>query len=128
MPRRSADGRVMYRRCLGFRHCIETAETARQEFAEKANLFQEYLPYAIVFGCVGKWAKAFEGLEDEATQPGWYYGRHPFAAAAFASSVSDFSESISSVMASTPGGSGGSGFGGGGSSGGGGGGGGGGSW
>ncbi len=128
MPRRSADGRVMYRRCLGFRHYIETAETSRQEFAEKANLFQEYLPYAIVFGCVGKWAKAFEGLGDEATQPGWYYGRHPFMAAAFASSVNDFSESISSVMASTPGGSGGSGFGGGGSSGGGGGGGGGGSW
>ena len=128
MPRRSADGRVMYRRCLGFRHYIETAETSRQEFAEKANLFQEYLPYAIVFGCVGKWAKAFEGLDDEVTQPGWYYGRHPFMAAAFASSVTDFSESISSVMASTPGGSGSSGFGGGGSSGGGGGGGGGGSW
>jgi uncharacterized membrane protein YgcG len=128
MPRRTADGRVMYRRCLGFRNYIETAETARQEFAEKANLFQEYLPYAIVFGCVGKWAKAFEGLADEVTQPGWYYGRHPFMAGAFVSSVNDFSESISSVMASTPGGSGSSGFGGGGSSGGGGGGGGGGSW
>ncbi|HET8945146.1 MAG TPA: DUF2207 domain-containing protein [Dehalococcoidia bacterium] len=128
MPRRTADGRVMYRRCLGFRRYIETAETARQEFAEKANLFQEYLPYAIVFRCVDKWAKAFEGLDDEATRPGWYYGRGPFMAAAFASSVNDFSESISSVMASTPGGRGGSGFGGGGFSGGGGGGGGGGSW
>ncbi|HSP54450.1 MAG TPA: DUF2207 domain-containing protein, partial [Dehalococcoidia bacterium] len=128
MPRRTADGRVMYRRCLGFRHYIETAETARQEFAEKANLFADYLPYAIVFQCVHKWAKAFEGLGAEATQPGWYYGSSPFMAAAFASSVSDFSESISSVMASTPGGSGGSGFGGGGFSGGGGGGGGVGSW
>jgi len=128
MPRRTAEGRVMYRRCLGFRRYIETAETARQEFAEKANLFQEYLPYAIVFECVDKWARAFEGLDDQSTQPGWYYGHHPFAAAAFASSVNDFSESISSVMASTPGGSGGSGFGGGGFSGGGGGGGGGGSW
>ncbi len=128
MPRRTADGRVMYRRCLGFRRYIETAETARQEFAEKANLFAEYLPYAIVFQCVHKWAKAFEGLGAEATQPGWYYGRGPFMAAAFASNLNDFSESISSVMASTPGGSGGSGFGGGGFSGGGGGGGGGGSW
>jgi len=127
MPRRTADGRVMYRRCLGFRHYIETAETARQEFAEKANLFQEYLPYAIVFGCVQKWAKAFGDLADEATHPGWYYGRGPFVASTFISGVTDFSESISSVMASTPGGSGGSGFGGG-FSGGGGGGGGGGSW
>ena len=32
------------------------------EFAEKANLFADYLPYAIVFQCVHKWAKAFEGL------------------------------------------------------------------
>lgn len=127
MPRRTAEGRVMYRRALGFRRYIETAETARQEFAEKANIFQEYLPYAIVFKCVDKWAKAFEGLGDEATRPDWYYGRHAFAAHAFASRVNDFSESISSVMASTPGGRGGSGFGGG-SSGGGGGGGGGGSW
>jgi len=127
MPRRTADGRVMYRRCLGFRRYIETAETARQEFAEKANIFQEYLPYAIVFKCVDKWAKAFEGLGEEVTQPGWYVGRGPFMAGAFASSVNDFSDSISSVMASTPGGSGSSGFGGG-SSGGGGGGGGGGSW
>jgi uncharacterized membrane protein len=128
MPSRTADGREMYRRCLGFRNYIERAETERQTFAELANLFEEYLPYAIVYECVDKWAKAFEGLGDQATQPGWYQGRGPFVAAAFVSSVSDFTESISSVMASTPGGSGSSGFGGGGFSGGGGGGGGGGAW
>jgi uncharacterized membrane protein len=128
MPRRTADGRVMYRRALGFRRYIETAETERQAFAERRNLFEEYLPYAIVFQCVDKWANAFEGLDDEANRPSWYSGRGPFVASHFASNVSDFSESISSVMASTPGGRGGSGFGGGGGSGGGGGGGGGGSW
>lgn len=128
MPRRTANGRELFRRSLGFRTYISRAETERQKFAERANLFEEYLPYAIVFECVDKWARAFEGLGDQATQPGWYQGRGPFLAAAFASSVSDFSESISSVMASTPGGSGGSGFGGGGFSGGGGGGGGGGAW
>lgn len=128
MPSRTARGREMYRLVLGFRQYVDRAETERQAFAERANLFEEYLPYAIVFECVDKWAKAFEGLADEATQPSWYRGTHPFVAAHFASSVGDFSESISSVMASTPGGSGGSGFGGGGFSGGGGGGGGGGSW
>jgi uncharacterized membrane protein len=118
----------MYRRALGFRRYIETAETERQAFAERRNLFEEYLPYAIVFEAVDKWANAFEGLDDEANRPSWYSGRGPFVASAFASNVNDFSESISSVMASTPGGRGGSGFGGGGGSGGGGGGGGGGSW
>ena len=127
MPRRTATGRRMYRRCVGFRLYMETAEKDRQRFAEDANIFHEYLPYAIVYGCVERWAKVFEdlGLEPKAT---WYAGRHGFVPLAFASTVNDFSSSISTVMASTPGSSGSSGFGGGGFSGGGGGGGGGGSW
>jgi uncharacterized membrane protein YgcG len=128
MPRRTATGRQLYKRCLGFRLYMTTAEKQRQEFAEKANLFEEYLPYAIVYGCVEKWAKAFEGLGVETQESGWYVGTHGFVPSRFAASVGDFSSSVSGVMASTPGGSGGSGFGGGGGSGGGGGGGGGGSW
>jgi uncharacterized membrane protein len=128
MPRRTAQGRELYRRSLGFRLYMTKAERERQAFAEKANLFEEYLPYAIVYGCVDKWAKAFEGLGIENRQSTWYVGQHGFAPSRFADSVGDFSASVSGVMASTPGGSGGSGFGGGGGSGGGGGGGGGGSW
>jgi uncharacterized membrane protein YgcG len=128
MPRRTAQGQLLYRRALGFRLYMTSAETARQEFAEKANLFEEYLPYAIVYGCVKKWAKAFEGLGLEERATNWYVGRRGFAAGVFADSLGDFSDSVSGVMASTPGGSGGSGFGGGGGAGGGGGGGGGGSW
>jgi uncharacterized membrane protein YgcG len=128
MPRRTAQGQLLYRRCLGFRLYMTKAETERQAFAEKANLFEEYLPYAIIYGCVKKWAKAFEGLGLEERGTNWYVGRRGFAAGVFADSLGDFSDSVSGVMASTPGGSGGSGFGGGGSSGGGGGGGGGGSW
>ena len=59
MPRRSALGWEVYRRCLGFRLYMVTAETDRQKFAEEENIFHEYLPYAIVFGCVKKWAETF---------------------------------------------------------------------
>ena len=114
MPRRTAPGRVLYRRCLGFRLYMTTAEKDRQAFAERSNLFEEYLPYAIVYGCVKKWAKAFEGLGLEKRASDWYVGGNAFAATQFAESVGDFSSSISGVMASTPGGSGISGFGGGG--------------
>jgi uncharacterized membrane protein len=125
--RRTAFGWEVYRRCLGFRLYMVTAETDRQKFAEEENIFHEYLPYAIMYGCVDKWASAFEGLElDE--QPYYYAGSGRFVPVVFANNVSSFSSSIGGVMASTPGGSGGSGFGGGGGSGGGGGGGGGGSW
>jgi uncharacterized membrane protein YgcG len=124
MPRRTAQGTAALRRALGFRQFIETAETRRSEFAEKANLFYEYLPFAVVFGCTDKWADAFDDLALE--PPDWYSSTHAFNAGMLASSMDGFSNTTSGTLASTPGGSGGSG--GGGSSGGGGGGGGGGSW
>ncbi len=127
MPQRTAAGRDVMQHALGFRLYMNTAEKYRQQFAEKAEIFTQLLPYAIVFGCVTKWAKAFEGIDTSASNT-WYVGSRPFQAALIASSLESMNSSISTAVASTPAGSGSSGFGGGGSSGGGGGGGGGGSW
>jgi uncharacterized membrane protein YgcG len=129
MARRTATGSEALRRVLGFRLYVATAETRRQEFNEQQGIFARYLPYAIVFGCVEKWAKAFEGLDDRVAEStaGWYHGVRAFQVAAFSSSLQGFSSSISSTIASSPS-SGGSGFSGGGFSGGGGGGGGTSSW
>lgn len=130
MPRRTAIGDEALRRVLGFRLYIATAETRRQEFNEQQNIFAAYLPFAIVFGCVDKWAKAFEGLDEVAGQStaAWYTGTGPFQVMAFTAGMRGFASSVSTTIESTPGSSGGSGFGGGGFSGGGGGGGGVGSW
>lgn len=127
MPRRSAAGREAMRRALGFAKYIKTAEQHQQAFAERANIFTAYLPYAIAMKCVDKWANAFKDIDLQEATRGWYAGTTAFNASTFSSSVGSFSSSVSSTIASTPGGSGGSGFSGG-SSGGGGGGGGGGSW
>jgi len=128
MPRRTARGRQAYRRALGFRMFVTAGDHGEYRFAEEQHIFEEYLPYAIVFKSAKKWAEQFEALAIEPQTYGWYVGSRPFQAVAFAEGVHDFSSSIGSTLASTPGGSGGSGFSGGGSSGGGGGGGGGGSW
>ena len=128
MPRRTARGTAVLRRVQGFRRFIEDSEKDRARFAERQNLFSEYLPYAVVFGCTEKWARAFAGLDGELPEVGWYSGTGGFSVGSFSSSMDDFTVSTAGTIASTPGGSGGSGFGGGGSSGGGGGGGGGGSW
>jgi uncharacterized membrane protein YgcG len=127
MPRRSALGREMMRRSLGFARYMTTAEVQQQAFAERANIFTSYLPYAIVLKCVDKWARAFKDIDLQAATAGWYVGSTAFNPTSFTSSVGSFSTSVSSAIASTPGGSGSSGFSGG-SSGGGGGGGGGGGW
>jgi uncharacterized protein (TIGR04222 family) len=127
MPRRTAKGTAITRRVNGFRRVIETAETHMSRWAEQENVFTRYLPFAIVFGCTDKWAKAFEGLALPA-DTSWYVSSRPFVYASFAAQMDGFTVTTSGTISSTPAGSGGSGFGGGGSSGGGGGGGGGGSW
>ncbi len=126
MVRRTAKGREMLRRIAGFRLFIATAEKERQRFFEEANIFERYLPYAIVFDCVDKWARAFSGLErSEGASPGWspawYSGTGSFDLGSFTSGLNSFAHAAG--RASTGGGSGA-----GGGAGGGGGGGGGGSW
>jgi len=115
------------RRVLGFRRYITTAETDRQRFNEQAGIFAEYLPYAIVFGAVDRWARAFRDIDTVATTAAWYVGATAFDAPTFSHNLESFSSSVSSTITSTPASSGSSGFSGG-FSGGGGGGGGGGSW
>jgi len=129
MPRRTAKGTGMMRRVLGFQRAIATAERDTARWAEEQGIFSKYLPYAIVFGLTDRWAKAFEGLDDELTGAGtWYVSHRPFTTLAFASMIGDFSTTTAGTIVSTPSSSGGSGFGGGGFAGGGMGGGGGGSW
>ncbi len=128
MPQRTAAGRDLLQHTLGFRLYMTTAEKYRQQFAAKAEIFTQLLPYAIVFGCVTMWAKAFEGIDTSASN-NWYVGPGPFQAALLANSLQSMNANISSAISFSPPSSGSSsGFGGGGFSGGGGGGGGGGSW
>src|SRR5205085_1172668 len=87
MPRRTGTGREMYRRSLGFREYMTVAETDRQKFYEEENIFEKYLPYAIVYGCVDKWAKVFDDLGLQVQTSGWYSGYGAFVPLAFASSI-----------------------------------------
>ena len=122
---RTAAGRALMRRTLGFRLYMTTAEKYRQQFAANAGIFTLGLPYAIVFGCVTQWAKAFDGLDTTGYIQRWYMGNGAFEASSFSNTLQALNAGISSAVSSA---SGASGFGGGGGSGGGGGGGGGGSW
>jgi len=123
MPKRTKKGTEILWYILGFKRYIETAERYRAQFYEKANIFEEYLPYAISFDLVDKWAKAFEGIYK--TPPQWYETSYvgSFSPKAFSRSLSSAVSSMGGMFTFR----GGSGLGGG-SAGGGGGGGGGGSW
>ena len=79
MPRRTAHGSELLRRVLGFHRYITTAESDRQRFSEQANIFAEYLPYAIVFGAVERWARAFRDIDTTAATAAWYAGSGIFS-------------------------------------------------
>jgi len=119
---------------LGFKLFLSVTETDRLKFhnapEKNPQMFENFLPYAMVFGVEKEWSKQFEGIYNQ--QPDWYEdssGR-VFSALILANMVGDFNSSAMSTIASQPSqaAGGGSGFGGGGFSGGGFGGGGGGSW
>src|SRR5207244_12780169 len=107
MPRRTGLGTDLFRKTLGFRLYMTRAEKDRQAFAEKAEIFTQYLPYAIVFGCVHRWAKAFEGIDTSVAVSTWYQGPGPFYPAIFARNLEGFSHTLSPSIAKTLAGSGG---------------------
>jgi uncharacterized protein (TIGR04222 family) len=102
MPSRTAKGTAVLRRVKGFRRFIEESEKERARFAERKNLFSEYLPYAVVFGATKKWAKAFAGLDDTMPETTWYVGPGPFTMGAFYSSIDHFSVNTAGTMTSVP--------------------------
>ncbi len=129
MPARTGKGGAMFSRVRGFRRLFDEGDQGlREKFAEQHEVFSQYLPYAIVFGCTDKWARVFSQLDAQELNTGWYRGNAPFNAILLASSINNFGTvATGTLYASQPSSSSSSGFGGG-FSGGGGGGGGGGSW
>jgi hypothetical protein len=90
---------------LGFILYLKTAERYRLQNLTP-ELFEKYLPYAIIFGVENKWVKAFEGLNMSA--PEWYHSHAAVAGVGGLSSsgsvggfsVSVFSASFSSSFSS----------------------------
>jgi uncharacterized membrane protein len=126
MPARTEAGARAREAALGFREFLSRVETDRyRRMITSPDLFERYLPHAMAFGVSERWAKAFEGLYQEA--PEWYAGggMQGFRPTAFTSDMVRMNSAAESTLSSSPSSSG---SGGGGSSGGGSGGGGGGGW
>jgi len=130
MKRCTPEEAELLKRIKGFKLYMTTAEKYRQKFNEKENIFETFLPYAIMFGITTEWIKKMRNIYGEkyfATyHPIWYIGGFGnFNIDNLSSEISQMSSSMAQTITSTPSSSG---SGGGGFSGGGGGGGGGGGW
>jgi len=125
MPSRSLKGRLAYEHILGLKRYLSVAEKDRIKFhnppTRTPELFEKFLPFAMVLRVEKEWAKQFESLTIPA--PSWYQGGNMSAwnAIAFTSlmnnTVSDMNSTFSAPPPSSSGGGGGfsgGGFGGGG--------------
>lgn len=130
MPRRTLRGAHATDQLFGFLEFLRRADQDRLRRLNDPSLFERGLPYALAFGVVSQWARAFEGLYTQ--PPSWYQGDWDrFSARRFGDELDRSVRSMGQTLSSAPrssGSWGGSGSGGGGFSGGGGGGGGGGAW
>jgi len=124
MPAVTKKGAELKESILGFKDFLSVTETDRLKFhnapEKNPEMFEKFLPYAMVLRVENEWAKQFEGIYNQ--QPGWYEdssGR-VFNAIILSSIISDFSSSAMTMMSSQPSSAagGGSGFSGGGSGGG----------
>lgn len=130
MKHRTREGALLLNRIKGFELYMKKAEVYRQQWLEKQNYFDTFLPYAIVFGIAKEWMKKMKEIYGEkyfsTYHPIWYAGyAGSFDFNDFSNSIDSMSHSMASTLSSSPSSSG---SGGGGFSGGGGGGGGGGGW
>ena len=127
MPKRTPKGAELNWRIKGFEMYMRKAEIYRQRFNEKENIFEKFLPYAMVFGITKLWIKKMEEIYGkeyfQSYHAVWFAGAAAgsFNADGFASQMNSLSSGISSSVgtSSGAGGSGGSGGGGGGGGGGG---------
>jgi uncharacterized membrane protein len=67
-------GLSVLKKILGFREFLQLTEKDRLELLNAPELqpeiFEKFLPYAMVLGVENKWAKKFEGIYN--TIPNWY--------------------------------------------------------
>ncbi len=95
-PKKTKKGTLAYEHAKGFKMFLEKAEKHRIKWQEKENIFEEYLPYAMVFGVVDKWTEVFADQLKE--NPSWYEGRPgAFSTGYFVGSLNDFTSSIGNV-------------------------------
>lgn len=118
MPRRTEKGAQADWQLKGFKLYLGTAEKYRLQWQEKQNIFETFLPYAMVLGVAEKWSKTFADMN--LPPPSWYSGSDAWSSVYAWHALSSFNSALSSATIPSGGGSSGGGSGGGGGGGGGG--------
>ncbi|PRY00757.1 DUF2207 domain-containing protein [Allonocardiopsis opalescens] len=104
MPAKTAQGSAVFAHTLGFREYLHRAEAGEVPTEQRVELFSRYLPYAIVFDLVDRWAQilasagANGGGHDDLP---WYHGPADWRLSDFADSIRTFTLTMSGAISAT---------------------------
>ncbi|GII85337.1 hypothetical protein Ssi03_33270 [Sphaerisporangium siamense] len=106
MPAKTARGSTALAHTLGFRDYLAGGEIGEVPAAQRIELFSRYLPYAVVFDNVDRWARVVSSIDGDGRQADhlyWYQGPAEWDLTKFADSMRTFTLTTSgAISASRP--------------------------
>ncbi|MDA2807032.1 DUF2207 domain-containing protein [Nocardiopsis suaedae] len=104
MPAKTAKGSSVLAHAMGFRAFLMSAEAEHVPEGHRVELFSRYLPYALIFDNVDRWASvlAAAGEREESANKRlpWYEGPEEWHVGDFAESIRAFVVTLSGVVSS----------------------------
>ncbi|MEU3163731.1 DUF2207 domain-containing protein [Streptosporangium sp. NPDC006930] len=105
MPAKTAKGAGALAHTLGFREYLSSADLgADVPEAQRVELFSRYLPYAVIFDNVDRWARVVSSVTGNGQQADnlyWYHGPAEWDLSRFADSMRTFTMSTSGAISTT---------------------------
>ncbi|GAA1015754.1 DUF2207 domain-containing protein [Acrocarpospora pleiomorpha] len=101
MPAKTASGATALAHTLGFREYLATGDISDIPAGQRAELFSRYLPYAVIFDSVDRWARVVASIKGEGDNLYWYHGPAEWDLSKFADSMRTFTMTTSGAISSS---------------------------
>lgn len=104
MPAKTAKGSAALAHTLAFRDYLASADIAEVPQSKRIELFSRYLPYAVIFDNVDRWARVvseFHGNGQQTDHLYWYQGPAEWDLSKFADSMRTFTLTTSGAISAT---------------------------
>ncbi|KIH96637.1 hypothetical protein LP52_23660 [Streptomonospora alba] len=103
MPAKTRQGSVVFAHTLGFRRYLLNAGAEDVPPENRVTVFSRYLPYAVIFDNVDRWAAILASASSECAADGlpWYSGPDDWRMQDFADSIRSFVLTLTGVISNT---------------------------
>ncbi|WP_063766363.1 DUF2207 domain-containing protein [Streptosporangium amethystogenes] len=105
MPAKTAKGAGALAHTLGFKEYLSGGDIADDvPTAQRVELFSRYLPYAVIFDSVDRWARVVSSITGDGRQADnlyWYHGPAEWDLSRFADSMRTFTMTTSGAISTT---------------------------